>query len=120
MDELTAAALASQFIGVVGRRWTLEVLALLLQHGHRYQEIYDALDGISYKVLTETLRRSERDGLVFRRLAPDRVETATLYQLTEMGRSLFQAVASLAEWADDHWNDVQASREQWDATRRTR
>lgn len=42
----------------------LAVLAELLGQGHRYQDLYDALDGICYKVLTETLRRAEREGLM--------------------------------------------------------
>jgi HxlR-like helix-turn-helix len=55
----------------------LAVLAKLPDRGRRYQELHDALDGISYKMLTETLRRADRDGLVTRRLDPGRVETAT-------------------------------------------
>ena len=47
---------------------TLAVLAGLLERGRRCQDLHDALDGISYKVLTETLRRAERDGLVARHL----------------------------------------------------
>jgi DNA-binding PadR family transcriptional regulator len=43
------------------------------------------VDGISYKVLTDTLRRAERDGLITRHLDPGRVETATLYKLTDLG-----------------------------------
>jgi len=48
------------------------------REGRRYQDLYGALDGISHKVLTETLRRAERDGLVGRHLDEDRIETATL------------------------------------------
>jgi HxlR-like helix-turn-helix len=48
----------------------------------RYQELDEAPDGVSHKVLTDTLRRAERDGLVGRHLDPGRVDTATLYQLT--------------------------------------
>jgi DNA-binding HxlR family transcriptional regulator len=54
-------------------------LAELAREGRRYQDLHDALDGISYKVLTETLRRAERVGLIARHLDGDRVETATLY-----------------------------------------
>jgi len=72
--DLSTAAQSSLFICLVRRRWTVDVVALLAQGGRRYQEIHDALDGVSYKVLTETLRRAERDGIVSRRLAPDRVD----------------------------------------------
>ena len=69
-------------------RWTLALLGELSSGGRRYQELRDVLDGISHKVLTETLRRAERGGLIRRQLDHDRIETATLYQLTELGRSL--------------------------------
>ena len=69
-------------------RWTLGVLAELTRGGLRYQDLHDALDGVSYKVLTDTLRRAERDGLIVRHLDSSRVETATLYELTDLGRSL--------------------------------
>jgi DNA-binding HxlR family transcriptional regulator len=96
----------------------MDVVAQLNEGGRRYQEIYDGLDGISYKVLTETLRRAERDGLLARHLAPDRVDTATLYELTEIGRSAIVAMNALAEWVDQHWSGVEACRQHWDTTRR--
>lgn len=51
------------------------VLAELLGQGHRYQDLYDALDGICYKVLTETLRRAEREGLIARARSRQPVST---------------------------------------------
>ena len=71
---------AYHFVRLVGGRWTLALLAELVESGHRYQELYDALDGISYKVLTEVLRRAERDGLIARSLDSQRVETTALYE----------------------------------------
>jgi DNA-binding HxlR family transcriptional regulator len=91
------------------------VLAELSANGRRYQDLFDALDGISYKVLTETLRRAERDGLISRRLDPGRVETATLYQLTDVGRSLDGPLAVLTSWVDANWSLVEAARRSWDA-----
>jgi DNA-binding HxlR family transcriptional regulator len=72
----------------------------LAGEGRRYQDLHVALDGISHKVLTETLRRAEHDGLVGRHVDEDRIETATLYQLTHLGRSLDAPLAAMAEWAD--------------------
>jgi DNA-binding HxlR family transcriptional regulator len=91
------------------------VLAELSGAGRRYQQLYDALEGISYKVLTETLRRSERDGLIGRQLDPGRIETSTLYQLTEVGRSLDDPLAALTSWVDANWNRVEVARRSWDA-----
>ena len=72
---------------------------------------------LSYKVLTETLRRAERDGLISRRLDEGRIETATLYELTDLGRSLDQPLAALAEWAEGNWKAVEVAGEQWDVRR---
>ncbi|MGH9090715.1 MAG: winged helix-turn-helix transcriptional regulator [Acidimicrobiales bacterium] len=66
----------------------------LSECGRRYQDLDDALDGVSHKVLTDKLRRAKRDGLVARHLDPSRMETATLYELTELGRSLHEPSVS--------------------------
>ncbi len=73
------------------------------------------MDGISHKVLTETLRRAESDGLISRTLDPERVETATLYELTDLGRSLVEPLAALGQWVDANWHLVDAARRRWDA-----
>jgi DNA-binding HxlR family transcriptional regulator len=89
------------------------VLAELSPNGRRYQDLHDALDGISYKVLTDTLRRAECDGLISRQPDPGRVETAMLYQLTNVGRSLDAPLAVLASWVDVNWTLVEAARRSW-------
>jgi DNA-binding HxlR family transcriptional regulator len=94
------------------------MLEQLVGGGRRYQDLHDALGGISYKVLTDTLRRAERDGLVSRRLDPGRVQTATLYELTDLGRSLDPLLAGIAKWVDTHWDTVEAARQHWDRLQR--
>lgn len=111
---------ADGLVGLVAGRWTLAVLAELAAQGHRYQDLYEALNGISYKVLTETLRRAERDGLISRQLDPGRVETATLYQLTDVGRSLDGPLTVLTSWVDANWSLVEAARRSWDARTKNR
>jgi len=61
------------------RSLDLGVLAELVEEGSRYQDLHDTIAGIFYKVLTDTLRPTERLGLVARHLGANRVETATLY-----------------------------------------
>jgi DNA-binding HxlR family transcriptional regulator len=73
------------------------------------------LEGVSHKVLTETLRRAERDGLIRRQLDPARTGTATLYELTGLGRSLEEPLAALGRWVDAHWDQVEAAQRSWDA-----
>jgi DNA-binding HxlR family transcriptional regulator len=101
------------FIEMLGGRWTLGVLAELADGGRRYQDIDEALDGVSHKVLTETLRRAERDGLITRHLDPGRIETSTLYQLTDLGRSLDEPLAAVSYWTDLRWTHVEAARRRW-------
>lgn len=101
-------------------RWPLDAadLGRVGAGGRRCQDLHDALDGISYKVPTETLRRPERDGLIARRLDGERIETATPYELTDLGRSLDVPLAAMAEWADRNWQAVEAARSRWDRLRR--
>jgi len=109
---------AGSFVQMLAGRWTLAVLNQLISGGRRYQDLYDALDGISYKVLTDTLRRAERDGLIARHLDDEHIQTTTLYELTDVGRSLGVPLAEMAEWASANWRSVEASRERWDRRRR--
>jgi DNA-binding HxlR family transcriptional regulator len=83
--QVLLSARASLLVRLIMGRWALNVLAELSEGGRRYQDLHDALGGISHKVLTCTLRRAERDGLVMRHVDAGRVETATLYRLTELG-----------------------------------
>lgn len=100
-------------VGLVDGRWTLAVLAHLQAGGRRYQELDDAIDGVTHKVLTDTLRRAERDGLIARQLDPSRLDTATLYRLTELGRSLEEPLAALEQWAKANWDEVEVARRRW-------
>jgi DNA-binding HxlR family transcriptional regulator len=75
--------------------------------GRRYHHLHEALDGISYKVLTDTLRQAERVGLITRHLDSGRIETTTLYKLTDLGGSLEAPLEAMAEWAIANWQLVE-------------
>jgi DNA-binding HxlR family transcriptional regulator len=109
--------LPQQLVRLISGRWTLAVLAELSDQGRRYQDLHKALDGISFKVLTDTLRRAERDGSVVRHLDPGRVDAATLCQLTDLGRSLEEPRTALARWSEIDWANTEAARRRW--TRRS-
>jgi DNA-binding HxlR family transcriptional regulator len=68
-------------------------------------------------VLTETLRPSERDGFTTRLIDPGRIETAMLYELTELGRSLELPLAALGEWVDANWQSAEMAHQCWDQPR---
>jgi DNA-binding HxlR family transcriptional regulator len=100
-------------VALLGGRWTLPLLWELTSGGRRYQDLHDALDGISHKVLTDILRRAESDGLVTRDVDPSRIETTNLYLLTDLGRSLDEPLAALGRWAELNWPKVEAARHDW-------
>jgi DNA-binding HxlR family transcriptional regulator len=68
--------------------WALAILEKRAERSRRYQGLHAALGDVSHKVLTDTLSRAERDWLVARNVDRNRVETATLYQLTDLSYSL--------------------------------
>jgi DNA-binding HxlR family transcriptional regulator len=90
------------------------VLTELSDGGRRYQDLHDSVEGIAHKVLTETLRRAERDGLVTRHLDAKHIETATLYELTPLGRSLDEPLGVFDRWVAVNWEQVEAARRDWD------
>lgn len=105
---------AGRLLRLLDGRWTLALFAELADGGCRYQELHSALDGISHKVLTDTLRRAERDGFISRHRDPKRVETAMLYELTELGRSLDEPLDGLGRWIETYWKGVEAAQSRWD------
>lgn len=105
---------ASQHIQLVDGRWTLPIVAALTQGGRRYQDLHDSTEGIAHKVLTETSRRAERDGLIIRRLDVEHIETTTIYELTPLGRSLDEPLAAFDGWVEANWEQVEAARGDWD------
>ncbi|WP_442814312.1 winged helix-turn-helix transcriptional regulator [Streptomyces sp. NBC_01198] len=80
----------------------------------RFGQLRDQVDGISEKMLTQTLRSLERDGLVTRTASPA-VPPSVTYELTDLGRSLSEPMASVRAWAERYINDVERSREAADA-----
>lgn len=100
-------------IDLVDGRWTLSIMSALAGGGRRYQDLHDSVEGIAHKVLTETLRKAERDGLVTRHLDAEHIETATLYELTNLGRSLDEPLAAFDRWVEANWERVEAARGDW-------
>lgn len=101
----------------VGDKWSMLCVGILADAERlRFGAIRDRIVGISEKMLTQTLRSLERDGLVVRTVfaeVPPRVE----YELTELGRSLRGPMQALEAWAVDHMDDVVAAREAYLARR---
>ena len=79
----------------------------------RYSELSRRLAGVSQKMLTQTLRSLERDGLVTRTVTPTVPVTVT-YELTDLGLSLHHVMRRIKEWAEAHMDEVLANREEYD------
>jgi DNA-binding HxlR family transcriptional regulator len=82
----------------LGDRWSMLVVIMLGGRPHRYNDLHRAIEGISQRMLTRTLRALEHEGLVHREVFPT-VPPSVEYSLTPLGRSLLVPVSALADWA---------------------
>lgn len=106
----------SPIVEIVASRWTTPILWTLHHHGpHRFVELERRIVTITPKVLTERLRRLERDGLVERTYHAE-VPPRVVYAISDLGRSLAPVFASLAEWSVN-LNKVEHARRAYDAAR---
>lgn len=98
----------------IGDKWSVLVLGELGQHGtSRFTHLRERLSGVSEKMLTQTLRALERDGLVLRTVYPE-VPLRVEYELTPLGVTLRGPLKALTEWSLNHTTEVLAAREQYD------
>lgn len=124
-DAFLASCPSRQLLARISDKWVALILAALdgdraacLPRTHesgrmRYSELARRLAGVSQKMLTQTLRSLERDGLVTRTVVPTVPVTVT-YELTELGMSLQETMFHLKAWAEAHMDEVAANREAFD------
>ncbi|WP_338089626.1 helix-turn-helix domain-containing protein [Nocardioides lijunqiniae] len=98
----------------IGDTWSVLVIVELAGGPRRFRQLQRAIDGISQRMLTLTVRRLERDGLVLRTVYPT-VPAQVDYRLTETGASLTHLVKALADWSLEHRADIAGSRHSYDA-----
>lgn len=111
-DPEDCRALA-EVIARIGDRWTVLVVGLLGGGPRRFNDIRRALEGVSQRMLTLTLRALERDGLVLRTQFPTKPPSVE-YALTERGETLLGPVRALAQWGRAHRTGIVASRLEFD------
>ena len=93
----------------IADKWTALIIQTLAKGTMRYSGLQQQIGGISQKMLTQTLRSLERDGLVQRKVypvVPPRVE----YSLTRLGRTLIEPLRTLCRWSEKHLAELQANR----------
>lgn len=107
---------ARELLDRIADKWTTLIIGMLVDAGDpvRFSVLRRAIAGISQKMLTQTLRDLERDGLVVRKMfavIPPRVE----YSLTPLGKTLDEPLRALSLWAERHMNDVREAQRAFDA-----
>jgi DNA-binding HxlR family transcriptional regulator len=126
-DAFVAACPSRKLLDRISDKWVTLILAALGNDGSqqqgadrtggprsmRYSELSRHLAGVSQKMLTQTLRSLERDGLVTRTATPT-VPVTVSYELTDLGLSLHEMMRGLKTWAESHMDDVLANRATYD------
>jgi DNA-binding HxlR family transcriptional regulator len=107
-------ALVNELIGRVADKWTMILLEVLAEHGElRFTRLGQLAGGISQKMLTQTLRQMERDGLVVRTVHPV-VPPHVEYRLTKLGASLGASFCGVWIWAEANLKRVETARRAFD------
>ncbi len=112
-ERSRSARLIRDAVCLLSSKWSVDLLLALGDGTRRYHELLEDLEPISEKVLTQTLRAMERDGLVARRVhaeVPPRVE----YALTPLGATLAPPLKALGSWSVAHGKRVEEARERFD------
>ena len=101
---------SQQVLELIANKWTALAIYALAEGTKRYSELQRQIGGVSQKMLTQTLRRLEGDGLVERKVypvVPPRVE----YSLTRLGETLTEPLKAICRWAEAHLPELRAVRE---------
>ena len=112
-DAFLACCPSRQLLDVLSDKWVCLIVSALSTGPKRHAELARIIAGVSQKMLTQTLRSLERDGLVKRTVTaavPVRVD----YELTALGRDFMGVVAAVKRWAEGHMTEVLASRKSYD------
>jgi DNA-binding HxlR family transcriptional regulator len=103
------AAPMTDMLSSIGGKWSLFVIMALMQGPARFSELRRSVEGISQKMLTQTLRELEEDGLVRRTVTPI-IPPRVDYELTDLGHELDGPINALAEWTERNRSRIEAAR----------
>jgi len=103
-----------QLLATLSDKWVMLVLSALADGPQRYSELSRTIAGASQKMLTQTLRTLERDGLISREVTPS-VLVRVDYELTPLGQSLLPISRGIKAWAESHIDAVDSSRATYDS-----
>lgn len=110
-------ALVTDLIGRVADKWTMLIIEVLTEKGElRFTRLRECVPAVSYKMLTQTLRAMEREGLVARTVHPV-IPPKVEYRLTTLGLSLSAAFCGVWMWAEEHIGEVEKARATFEQNR---
>ena len=112
-DEADARPLVREVLAMTSDRWSMRVVQALSRGPVRFTRLQSDVPGVSHRMLTQTVRRLQRDGLVSRASYPEsppRVE----YALTPLGTSFSRPLQAMVQWTLEHRDEIEGSRERFD------
>ena len=112
-DVMVSTCPSRTSLARIANKWTAMIVIALSGEPMRFGELRQAVDGISGKVLADTLRDLERDGILTR-TAYDQMPPRVDYELTALGRTLQEPLTALARWAEAHVEEVETARAEYD------
>lgn len=113
VDAFNAGCATRELLNRLSGKWISLVLVTLEGGPMRVRDLYHRIDGISRKMLTQTVRTLERDGIITRTVAPT-VPLRTDDEFTELGRTLLSLMAAVKGWAEANIGDVRRARKTYD------
>ncbi len=108
-DAFSAKCPTRQVLDHIAGKWTILVVDALLDGTMRYTDLSRRIEGVSQKMLTQTLRSLEGDGFVTRTVHPT-IPPRVDYELTALGRSLAEPITALRRWTEDNINEIERAR----------
>ena len=105
-EVFTLNCTTQQVLDIIGNKWSVIIIYCLAYQTRRYKQLERKIEGISQKVLTQTLRKLEKNGLVVRKVYPV-VPPQVEYSLTPLGETLIEPLTLLAEWSEQNLAKIQ-------------
>lgn len=114
-NMLNARCPSRKVLELLADKWTMLVMAAITRGVNRHNALLREIDDISQKMLTQTLRKMERNGLLDRMVYPV-IPPKVEYTLTTLGESLIPVISSLGRWTETHFFEVEQAQTKYDAT----
>ncbi len=115
-DPYAAGCPTRVLLDRIGDKWTVLVLGLILENPRRFNALRRDIEGLTQKMLSQTLKSMERDGLITRTVLPT-TPVSVEYAMTPLGGTLVETLESLQRWARDHIGEVLSAQRRYDGQR---